>query len=43
MFIDKDAYDLLQDFQEQARFRNIQVTMRYVQRKNLGFLSKNPE
>jgi MFS superfamily sulfate permease-like transporter len=43
MFIDKDAYDLLKDFEEQAKYRGISLTMRYVQRKNLGFLSKNPE
>ena len=39
MFIDKDVYDLLNDFQEQAQHRDIKVELKNVQRKSLGFLN----
>ncbi len=39
MFIDKDIYDMLNDFQEQARHRNITVELKNVHKKSLKFLS----
>jgi MFS superfamily sulfate permease-like transporter len=43
MFIDKDAHDLFKGFQEQAHHRDINVELKNIQRKTLGFLTPNPE
>ena len=41
LFIDKDVYDLLNDFEEQAQHRGITVELKNVRQKSLGFLSSS--
>ena len=43
MFIDKDIYDMLADFAEQARHRSILVDMRNVDRKSLSIFPLGSE
>lgn len=39
MFLDKDIYDMLADFAEQARHRSIVIDMRNVDRKSVGIFA----